>query len=240
MFTFWSDRSGLSSYPLSFFILATLVLLSLQAASSERDDILSVLIGISTGLAAWTKNEGLLFAVVISMLFLAFALRSWNRQVRKRLLYFGAGLLPMLAIIVYFKLRLAPPNDLLSAQEYSLTMAKLTDPSRYRLTIETFLSEFSRLGSGGAVALLILLILSRGKLERKHRPFVMHATTILVLMLAGYFFVYITTPLDLLFHLRTSLSRLFLHLWPAAIFIVLLVTPVPEQLLTFKRTAREE
>jgi len=41
-----------------------------------------------------------------------------------------------------------------------------------------------------------------------------------LLTLAGYFAVYVLTPLDLHYHLTTSLNRLFLQLWPGAIFLV--------------------
>ena len=37
--------------------------------------------------------------------------------------------------------------------------------------------------------------------------------------LAGYFFIYLITPRDIYWHLRFSLNRLFLQLWPSAIFL---------------------
>jgi hypothetical protein len=37
--------------------------------------------------------------------------------------------------------------------------------------------------------------------------------------LAGFFFVYLTTPLKLAFHVETSLLRLVLQLWPSAVFL---------------------
>jgi putative copper export protein len=42
---------------------------------------------------------------------------------------------------------------------------------------------------------------------------------VLLLMLSGYFMVYIITPHDLNWHLNTSLERLFLQLLPSVIFI---------------------
>jgi hypothetical protein len=39
------------------------------------------------------------------------------------------------------------------------------------------------------------------------------------LTLAGYFFIYLITPRDIYWHLRFSLNRLFLQLWPSAIFL---------------------
>ena len=47
-------------------------------------------------------------------------------------------------------------------------------------------------------------------------------------MLVGYFFVYVLTPLDLDYHLMTSLNRLFLQLWPSVIFVVFMIAGPPE------------
>jgi hypothetical protein len=45
----------------------------------------------------------------------------------------------------------------------------------------------------------------------------------LVLTLTGYFAVYLITPYDIYWHLRFSLTRLFLQLWPSAIFLFFLL-----------------
>jgi len=42
------------------------------------------------------------------------------------------------------------------------------------------------------------------------------------LTLCGYFAVYVITPNELYWHLRFSLNRLFLQLWPAVIFLFFL------------------
>ena len=57
-------------------------------------------------------------------------------------------------------------------------------------------------------------------------------------MLAGYFFVYVTTPNDLKWQLATSASRLLMHLWPAAILAVFLSLSDPVQLLAERSAAR--
>jgi hypothetical protein len=51
--------------PLTFYFLATIILFFLQDAVGTRHYGLIVLAGITTGLASWTKNEGLLFIVAI-------------------------------------------------------------------------------------------------------------------------------------------------------------------------------
>ena len=43
-------------------------------------------------------------------------------------------------------------------------------------------------------------------------------------MLVGYFFVYLTTTLNLQFHLTTSLGRLLTALWPSVAFVFFVAT----------------
>jgi hypothetical protein len=59
--------------------------------------------------------------------------------------------------------------------------------------------------------------------EREDRSSVL----VLPLILAGYFFIYLITPYDLRWHLRFSLNRLFLQLWPSAVFLFFLAAPIP-------------
>jgi len=53
----------------------------------------------------------------------------------------------------------------------------------------------------------------------------------IVLTLAGDFAVYVITPYDIYWHLRFSLNRLFLQLWPSAIFLFFMMVRTPEQAL---------
>ena len=66
-----TGASQTADVPLAFFILATAILVYLYAARQEPG--LLVLAGLTSGLAAWTKNEGQLFLVVTGVsLFVAF------------------------------------------------------------------------------------------------------------------------------------------------------------------------
>jgi hypothetical protein len=58
---------------------------------------------------------------------------------------------------------------------------------------------------------------ARPRLEPWLRP----AAALLALMTIGYFFVYVTTPHDLAWHLRTSLDRLVLQLLPGIVFVAI-------------------
>src|SRR6266478_934285 len=100
--------------PLSFAILASLALLCLQDRYPE-DLRFSVLAGLMAGFAAWTKNEGLMFlAVLIAGRILAIVRYGNRSTLLPQLLRLAVGALPPLAVVVFFKLRFAPPNDMMS------------------------------------------------------------------------------------------------------------------------------
>ena len=81
------------------------------------------------------------------------------------------------------------------------------------------------------VVVLPLCFLLLGRAPRRPRAALCGILSVLLLMLVGYFFVYVTTPLELAGHLRTSLDRLLLHLWPAAILAIFLALADPMELL---------
>ena len=83
-----------ANLPLAFFMASALALLCFEDAKS------SVLAGAMAGFAAWTKNEGLLFVVVL------IAARFYAQ--RRISLQFFYGLAPVLAVVAFFKLRYAP------------------------------------------------------------------------------------------------------------------------------------
>ncbi len=104
--------------PVSFFVVATLGLLCLQERYPE-DLRFSILAGLAAGLAAWTKNEGVLLLVAVIVARAWANLRYGNRtKLIPQFLRFGAGLAAPLAVILFFKFRFAPANDLLSRQPW--------------------------------------------------------------------------------------------------------------------------
>jgi hypothetical protein len=196
-----------------------------------------VVAGMMAGFAAWTKNEGLLFlgSVAFARLALVVPSRGW-RAARRWAVAFAIGLAPILAVLVAFKLYLAPPNDFLAAQAPVVIIAKLTDPSRYAMVAKAAGGQLAVLG-GGAFAWLIAYRLLLGGAPR--RPGTGSVWLILALMFVGYLLVYVSSPLFLPWHLEWSLDRLIIHLWPLAVFAVFLSTATPEEALGDARDSRE-
>jgi hypothetical protein len=192
--------------PLALFVLlaAGLSALGLQRGQPRA----FVAAGVAAGLAAWTKNEGLLHLLCIGA---AVALFAGRRAV---LLYAG-GALPLLALCAAFKLSPYPAtNDLFAGSSLQAAVERLSDLSRWSSVAQSFLLQpFSpRRWGFAAWAVAPLFFFRRG-----WSPAEKLIWTAVALGLAGSFSVYLLTPRTLAWHLETSLDRLYLHVFPAAL-----------------------
>jgi hypothetical protein len=223
--------------PLSFFYLATIVLLCLhdqgtQEASSQPPAGLLALGGVAAGFAAWTKNEGVLFLGAIILARQLTSLRDPRRaslQGAKIAFARHSGLLlagsaPVFLLLIYFKHWIAPPGDLFS--DPSSMLHKVLNLTRYGAIIKWYVKDFFRFGDWLLIPgslLVVGLFFVAGKEDRgAARPGFRTSVLALSLTLAGYFAVYLITPYDIYWHLRFSLGRLFLQLWPATVFLFFL------------------
>jgi hypothetical protein len=218
--------------PLGFFVLATIVLLCLHEDGRFGPHLLG-LAGLMAGFAAWTKNEGLLFlsAIVLARMYV-FPVQSRWRQVAPMLM----GALPVLLVLGYFKLRVASAGDLFSDAHSSLH--RVLSPERYWAIVKWYGKEFLRFGHWLAIPGTLLLAAYYFLVGKRRMPDVSpeqpgprSSRLAIILTLAGYFAVYVITPYDISWHLRFSLNRLFLQLWPSAIFLFFLLVRTPEQAL---------
>jgi hypothetical protein len=220
-------RLGASEYadvPLAFFIVSTLALFALQDRfpASVR---YSALAGATAGLAAWTKNEGLLFvgAVALARL-LAVAFFGRSNPSLRQLPAFAAGLAPVLAVVIYFKLAYAGPSDLLGAKP------RLTDISRYLGAFYAFVKEAFAIGNfviPVIVALAAYWYFARFRWDQRERPALATLAITLCLMIAGYYAVYVALTKDLQWQLDSSLQRLSMHLWPAMALLFFMAVGAP-------------
>ena len=244
-------EQGTSQYadvPLSFFFLAALSLLlvrdHLMADSSGIGcGSLLALSGVAAGFAAWTKNEGLLFVFALAIGQIATIVRSKFARHRAspvkwiEVLAMFIGLLPMLLLIVWFKHGIAPPGDLFP--DRNAAFQKLADMHRYWIVFNWFGKELFRFGNWlflPATIVLPLLFMTAGKSNDPRSGSGLRTAIITIgLTLAGYFAIYVITPHDLYWHLRNSLGRLFLQVWPSAILVFF--AALPTSLLRYKPPA---
>ena len=212
----------------AFFILATFALLYLY--NNEQKPALIALAGLTAGLAAWTKNEGLLFLLSGSA---AWLVMFHRRNQLKELKWYALGLALPLAVIIYFKLFLAPPNDLFDPAGSTNLFQRFTDFEKYTIIAGNFYSQIFSFGNGKISILLIAVYGLFIGLEKSNnrKQSVIAAMIAVFLQLAGYFLVYVLTPHDINWHLRTSLYRLMVHIFPSALFIFFVSVTDPETII---------
>lgn len=226
-------RHGASQYAdvyIGYFFLASLVLASLALDGEKENRGLTILAGAAAALAAWTKNEGILFLFLfLAAGTLVSVMIDGAKPGLRRLALLAAGALPVALLVVFFKVRLSPPTDILAEQQGGPLIARLLDPSRYATVAKAFLVEIVwKFLLPVSAAYLLLLGVDRDRARGK--GFLVSVAVVLA-MFVSYFMVYVTTSKPLEWHLRFSLDRVLVQLWPSFLFSFFLLVRVPESLL---------
>ena len=206
-----------------YFYLATIVLLTFARSGASIKPHLLIAAGITAGLAAWSKNEGLLFIMCLFISQLSLFFLKNYRELLVEFKYLLLGMLPVLILIAYYKIKIAPPNDIMDAQG-AQTFVKLTDYSRYAIVGRWYFAQFSAFGKWALNPMWLFLfgILFNGIRLKENRDTLISNFTLLLLMLIGFFFIFIISHLGLEYFLSTSLHRLFFQLFPSFIFLYFL------------------
>lgn len=239
-FLIFQGASQYADVPLGFFFVATAVLLFLHVESPSKNNFL-ILAGMAAASAAWTKNEGILFVVLLFFLFPAVGmLTEGPKQWRSEFLALLIGAAPVSAVLLIYKLCLVARNELIARQGIASTIPRLLSVSRYHVVIHWFLSLpffFGQWNPFIAMPLLLMFyfLLIGGRVRRKELPAMSISTLLVILMSVGYFFVYILSPLDLTWHLGSSLDRLLLQIWPLVVFTYFVFVQTPEEALLSDR-----
>jgi hypothetical protein len=217
----WAS-SQYADIPLAFYYLAAIALLFLSASQTEGERWTLLWAGLCTGLAAWTKNEGIAFLATIAVVYLAFTF--WQRRSAAGLFRSGwmlAGAVPGILLTLWLKFFLAPAVDPLVTQGAS-GLARLADPSRYAQVANGFFNNLLNLGSGIShplILLAILAILVRWKIEERYKQPSLIATAVLLLVFLSYCLVYLITPYGLAWQVQSSFDRLLLQIWPSVLLV---------------------
>jgi len=233
--------SGYADVPLTFFFLATTVLLLMSDSAPQ----MFVLAGLTASLAAWTKNEGLLFLLSsgVAVTVQLFVTRGHNAKFRA-LSLFVAGASPVLALIILFKAQLQGRDWLFeSSLNGESILGRLTDFGRYSLISKSYFREIPEFGEWKISMVLVLLayFLLLGRLRcLKQKPGLLTAIGALAITFAGYFLVYVITPAELGWQLDNSLNRILLQLWPSAVVVFFCVTRTPEEVLAVPTQCKTE
>ena len=215
--------------PISFYYLSTIILFALNDRFFEKNKSLIVLAGLTAGLSAWTKNEGLMFVILI---FVASAIVyipvKGLKFYIKELLPFTIGLLPVLLVIIYFKIYLVESSYVFAHGSGSI-IDKLIDPSRFLMVSKVFLKNLFIYNTGAIFVLFVYYILLGSNVVIKQNVVISTFLIVFILYVTGLFAIYLISPLDPTKMITGSLKRLVTHLWPSVIFIFFLIVNTPEE-----------
>ena len=234
-FFIMNGASQTADVPLSFFILSTVALIYLYVYKQEPR--LLILAGLTSGLAGWTKNEGELFIIsTFAELIISFFKRySW-----RSLGLYLAGLIIPFAFILYFKLFLAPPADLLT-NGFSQSIHQILDWPRHSTILNAFKSGILGFGEselGIIPVLLIYAVIFNVAWNKRLQPAYMAIFLMLVFQMAGYYFIYLITPNSVDWQLTFSLNRLLLQIYLAFLFLFFVLGSDIQMVFNFKDKAK--
>jgi hypothetical protein len=223
--------------PLGYYYLASIVLVLLawfSEGSGKR--ALLVLAGLSAGMAGWTKNEGLLFLLVIAA---SYALAEWIfegfRKAIARVPWMLAGMLPGLILTAGLKLMLAPAADPVVTNAAGRLSQGASNFGRMWWVVEQVYKQALNLGSGITHPLLILavlLIALRFSIPKQNRAPVAFGALVLALVFAGYCIVSVGA--------FTPFERFYAQLWHAFLFVIFMAVRPAEETMAAAPVSRKK
>lgn len=232
--SFFIDQSSVqyADIPLAACMVACATALARYEESGRTATRWLVVAGAAAALAAWAKNEGLLFVAAIVAVRTLAVLREGNvRGALRREMPLLAGLLPGLLVIASFKLGVPSENDLVAGQGLSATLARAASPSRYFTIVIALIVHAERMLKPLLFVLPVYYYLMGPSDGAEGRRATRWLLVIYGVMFVGYFAVYVTTPQPLAWHLQTSLRRLLLQLWPGFLVAMFLRVASPDERL---------
>jgi len=222
--------SQLADVPLTFYFLASLIVVNLQERFQAAR--IALLFGLLVGLSAWVKNEGGLFAIAAATLATFILAKGMSRSRLKLMGCFLLGLLPSVLVLLHFKTNFSPPNDLFEHQSFEGVFLNLMNLNRHGLALKTFIGGVVQFGAWPAHLPLSLLFYAYlvGVRRQMLCRSVIVAFVLLGVMLSGYYAIYVSTSKNIELHIGTSLQRLLLQLWPSLLFLFFTLVHTPEEI----------
>jgi hypothetical protein len=220
--------SQCADVPLACFIVATLAVTfgdvfrtpnRESRVANPESRVPFAIAGATCAMAAWTKNEGVVFVLLMLLIAVVVARR---RRDGRLLLWSIAGAAPVFIAVAWFKLAMAPASGLVEGQSLTVLLTRLVDPARHATVLGLMAQHAMRWSAPIAMAILPIVSLIAVWLAVRAGGAVRVMTSVLGLMLASYYLVYVTTPFDIAWHVTTSVDRLLVQLWPGLVLTVFL------------------
>ena len=220
----------MADVPIGLYYLATIIIYCIFHFENETSLHYIFLAGIMAAFATWTKNEGILFLIIVIFArFLILVPNNGLSSYLREIVVFLCGAAPVILLLIYFKIKFAPSNDIIAGQSFDVTLSRLFDINRYLVVGKSFIIEFYDMLQDRVIFIPLFIIFWGFTSNKQNRRGIQNTMYILIFMLVGYFLVYIITPQELNWHLNTSLGRLFLQLLPSAIFLFFMAIANPNE-----------
>jgi hypothetical protein len=140
-------------------------------------------------------------------------------------------MLPLATLVAGFKMMTG--TAYVSGRGAPEIVDRIMNPGRYVMVLSAlgkqFLGMVPWLYHPFIPALLLAIVL---KLDRQRRQDFSYCGTICSSLMLGYCAIYVITPYDLEWQLRTSISRLFMQFWPSLLLAVFVGLRRPESTLS--------
>lgn len=215
--------------PLSMYALATMGCAYLGFTTKSARPFL--LAGLCAALAAWTKNEGTAWCLVMLATISAgiFFIRGEFATRRFGLLLLGAA--SIFSVVALFKLTMAGSGDLFTGKAPSL-QERLADRERMQYLCSSFarmLPTFLASTINPAIPLIAALPFVGVNLRAGAGIMSLVCVSTAVLMLGVFFAVYLMSPYNLHWLIDFTIDRLFIQIWPVAVLGFVLPLKPPER-----------
>jgi hypothetical protein len=211
----------MADVPIGFYYTAVFVSFLLIPRCPHLGARLMLLAGLFSGLAAWTKREGLPFIVcaIISRLLFCRERAKPSAGV-KAMIPFVAGTLPGVLALVVLQVVLCAENPVHLDEMPSLFwVVPSLDLSRLVRAVGLMVWRVCLYGGWILPAFVVFLLLSGTRTEGCFRLEVRSSLATLLMMYVAYLAYYLLSSHNVEWHVLTTASRLFGQMWPSLVFL---------------------
>jgi len=208
------DFVGYADLALATYFMAACGFLFAYLSHGRKNHLF--LAALFLGIGAWTKDEGLAFALFASIVVVFTYVFSGKRPQLKDILIFLGTVALIAAPWLLYKLFLGIPGEYEGHTNLAEMWRNMGRLPHILISFERYMFELTSVSNFTWYAYFLTTLLSLPALFR--RPFI-HIHALILAQFSIYVFIYVVTFLDLGFHLATSIDRVVLHLIPMAMFM---------------------
>ena len=169
-----------------------------------------------TGITSWVKSEGIIFSLIVflSLIFVFYLYKEkfFFKKIFYSIFGFFISFIPYLTLHSVFKTK----TEILRFQTLSDKINFISDYQNVLDVLKCFFMEMIKFNNYSLI-LLISSIYFLGFQFRKKKHIVFIFSILFIFLLSYIFFYIFLTPLDPVFHIKTSLNRILFQYHPIII-----------------------